>query len=122
MYREDSDRRRKRRVQRWASRRLRPNSNLRKLHKRSKSEEGKDREKRERKRFSKTILKNLSFVPKLFLGWLVLINIRKGEEGLLNHKRKNKIEFIPNNFRFDKNMQGCRCMLMYDVTMTRKRK
>jgi hypothetical protein len=54
------------------------------------------------------------------LGWLVLINIRKGEEGLLNHKSKNKIEFIPNNFRFDKNMQGDRCLMMHDATRREK--
>jgi hypothetical protein len=65
-----------------------PNSNLRKLHKRSKREKGKNREKRERKRFSKTILKK--FCSKTILGWIVLINIRKGEEGLLNHKSKIK--------------------------------
>jgi hypothetical protein len=54
---------------------------------------------------------------------LVLIKIEKGGEGLLeNHTSKLKIGFIPNNFSFDKNVQGERCMLMHNITMTRKRK
>jgi hypothetical protein len=54
---------------------------------------------------------------------LVLIKIEKGGEGLLeNHTSKLKIGCIPNNFSFDKNVQGERCMLMHNVTMTRKRK
>jgi hypothetical protein len=42
--------------------------------------------------------------------------------GFIKPYDQNKIEFGPNNFVFDKNMQGDRCMMMHDVTMTRKRK
>jgi hypothetical protein len=30
------------------------------------------------------------------------------------------VDFMPNNFRFNKNMQGEICMVMHDVPMTRK--
>jgi hypothetical protein len=61
--------------------------------------EGRIKEKRGR--FAKQFPRNLNFVPKLFykyIGFLVLIPIRKGEEGLLqNHTSEIKIEFTKNN-------------------------
>jgi hypothetical protein len=41
---------------------------------------------------------------------------------LLNiQKEKIEIEIIANNFWFSQNMQGERCMMMHDVTITRKK-
>jgi hypothetical protein len=54
---------------------------------------------------------------------LFKFKIRRGGGGfLIKHTSTIKIDFIPNNFRFDKNMQGYGCMMMHDVKMTRKRK
>jgi hypothetical protein len=43
-------------------------------------------------------------------------------EGFIKPYEQNEIEFVPNNFGFDKNMQGDRCMMMHDITMMQKRK
>jgi hypothetical protein len=36
-------------------------------------------------------------------------------EGYIKPYEQNKIEFVSNNFGFDKNMQVDRCMMMYDA-------
>jgi hypothetical protein len=67
-------------------------------------------------RLCKQFSRNLNFVPKLFykyIGLLVLIPIRKGEEGLLqNHTSEIKIEFTK-KIDLYKNMQGYRCIKMH---------
>jgi hypothetical protein len=65
-----------------------------------------------------TIYKDLKFCSLSF-------NFKYKERGgilVKPYEPKIRIDFNPNNFRFDKKMQGERCTMMHDVTTTRKRK
>jgi hypothetical protein len=49
---------------------------------------------------------------------LVVSFNKKKRGGFIKPYKQNKIEFVRNNFGFNKNMQGDRCMMMHDATMT----